>query len=186
MPLDYKYERTQTGTLPIDVSSAKDWLKIGTNEDNDTIQRLLEAAVQWGEHHVGRDFRANTYTLRLDCFTDRILLRKSEIASITTITYTLATVPTAVATSVWALKKGRQFSEIILKPDQIWPTDQDEGESGILITFLTGVPRKIEEYKQATLQLLAYLYENRGDCAVDEAAKKSGAYTMYGGRVERI
>ena len=187
MPLTYHYELTDNGALPIKVKEAKDYLKVDNDTDNTLIQNLLATVVQYGERYTGRDFRVKTWKLVTDCFEDRILLRKSEIASVTSVKYTLLGTLTTIATSVWTLKIGHQFSEVILKDGQTWPADLDEVESGIEIIFVTQIPRYIEAMKTGVFEHLAFLYQNRGDCDVNVAALKSGATEKYDqGRIPRI
>lgn len=188
MPLQYRYELTTPGELPFDLKYAKDYLKNkDITTDDDILQDMIVAVVQSAERYTGRDLRAKTWKLINDCFEDRTLLRRSQVASITSIQYTLLGTLTAIATSVWYLKKGYQFSEILLKENQSWPTDLDDIEAGIEIVFLTSIPRYIEEYKSGLLRHLAYFYQNRGDCDIDSAIKKSGAFESYNhGRIARI
>lgn len=186
MPLDYRYEVTTAGTLPIDLAVAKKYLKIDGGSDNSVIQDLIATVIQWGERHTGRDFRVKTWKLFLDCFQERILIRKSQVNTITSIQHIVSDSLVTVASTVYQFKKGYQFSEILLRFDQVWPINTDEIEAGIEIIFVTKIPRNIESYKSAALQHLAYLYENRGDCSTDEAAKASGAIETYGSRIPRI
>ncbi len=186
MPLPYRYQELDSGDLPFDIGDAKKYLKIEGSADNAVLQNLITTVVQWGERHTGRDFRIKNWRLILDCFDDRILIRKSPVASITTFKYTLLTVLTTIASTVYQFKQGHQFSEVLLRCDQEWPNDLDKIEAGIQIEFATAVPRQMVSYKQAALQHLAYLYENRGDCSVDKAAKKSGALNTYGTIIPRV
>ncbi len=189
MPLNYRYELIDNGDLPITLKRAKEYLKLesANDSDNSTIQDMIATVIQHGERYVGRDFRPKTWVLTLDGFVDRICLRKSQVASITSVKYLVSGTLTSIATSVWYLKKGYEFSEILLKDGQTWPTDIDTIEAGIEIIFVTETPRYIEQYKIGALEHLAYLYQNRGDCDVGVAARKSGATEKYDqGRIQRI
>ena len=187
MPLTYRYELSNSGTLPLTAKYAKEYFKLDTDADNAVIQDMVATVVEFAERYTGRDMRPKTWKLWLDCFEDRILLRKSQVDSITTVKYMVDDSLVTIATSVWYLKKGYQFSEILLKDGQTWPTDIDEVESGIEIIFVTQTPRYMEQYKIGMLEHIAYLYQNRGDCDVDSAALKSGATEKYDqGRIPRI
>jgi hypothetical protein len=175
------------GKLPITTKQAKDYLKLDSDSDDEFLQKLITSVVQFGERYTGRDFRANSWTLTIDCFEDRILLRRSQVATVSDITYLLSSVPTSIAPSVWYLKKTYGFSEVLLSDGQCWPTDGDKIEAGIVISFTTEPPRYLEEYCVGALRHIAFLYQNRGDCGVNEAAKKSGAIGLYAqGRIQRI
>jgi uncharacterized phiE125 gp8 family phage protein len=187
MPLNYRYELSSNGTLPITLESAKKYLKIENSADNEVIQDMIAAVVQFAERYTGRDMRAKTWKLVTDCFEDRILLRKSEVATVTSVKYLVDDSLSTIADTVYYLKKGHQFSEVVLRSDQVWPTDLDAIESGIEIIFVTQTPRYIEETKVGTFEHLAFLYANRGDCDVNSAALKSGATEKYDqGRIPRI
>jgi uncharacterized phiE125 gp8 family phage protein len=187
MPLTYTYTLNDTGTLPITLKQAKAYLKVDSDADNSVIQDMIAAVVQYGERYSGRDMRAKTWQLVIDCFEDRILLRKSQVASITSIKHTVSGSLDTIADTVYYLKAGYQFSEILLQEDQEWPTDSDAVEAGIQIIFVTQTPRYIESYKMGAFEHLAFLYANRGDCDVNVAALKSGATEKYDqGRIQRI
>lgn len=187
MPLTYTYTLTDNGTLPITLKQAKAYLKVDTDADNAVIQDMIAAVVQFAERYTGRDMRPKTWQLELDCFEDRILLRKSQVASITSVKYIVSGSPVTIDSSVYYLKSGYQFSEVLLQADQVWPDDLDEVEAGIEIIFVTQAPRYIEQYKIGALEHLAFLYANRGDCDVNSAALKSGASEKYDqGRIQRI
>lgn len=159
------YERTDAGSIPVDLKAAKAHLKLETSADDDLLTDLLEVAADFVEEYVGRDYRANTWELRLDVFCDRIFLRRDPVASITSIKYQDEDdVEQTVATSVYYLKKGASSSEILLQPDQEWPSDVHEREQSILVTFETEAHRSLGRARAAILRLVAFLYENRGDC----------------------
>lgn len=187
MPLTYRYDLTDNGDSPITLERAKGYLKVDGSDDNVVIQDLIATATQFGERYTGIDYRVKTWKLVFDEFEDRILLRKSKVATITSIKYLVDDSLVTIDSAVYSLKIGTQFSEVLLASDQSWPTDMDEVEAGIEIIFVTGIPRYIEEYKTGILNHLAYMYQNRGDCDAEEAAKKSGATEKYGqGRIARI
>jgi len=183
----FTYELSIVGTLPITVKRAKSYLKVETDEDNILLQDMIATTVRFAERYMGRDLRQNTWKLIIDKFTDRICLRKSQVRSITNVKYTVDAALVTIANTVYYLKKGYGFSEVLLQDGKTWPTDLDEIEAGIQITFITEIPRHIEQYKLGVLEHIAFLYQNRGDCDVDSAAVKSGAVQLYGqGRIQRI
>ena len=187
MPLPYTYALNEEGTLPIAVKDAKAYLKIENDAELAIIQNLIATVVQYAERYTGKDMRAKTWQLTYDGFEDRTLLRKSQVASITSVKYTVSGALVTIADTVYYLKKGQQFSEVLLQDDESWPTDMDEVESGIQIIFVTETPRYLAQYKIGMFEHLAFLYQNRGDCDVNSAAIKSGATEKYGqGRIQRI
>jgi uncharacterized phiE125 gp8 family phage protein len=179
------YELVTAGTLPISLNTeAKPHLKVESNVDDALITNLLHAVTSYAEASTGRDYRANIWKLWQDDFGadtgGRILLRKCPVNSITSIKYMVSTLQT-IADTVYYLKKGSVWSEILLKEDQEWPSDMDDVESGIEIIFATVAHRQTERAKMGMLKHLAHLYQNRGDCDVSDAAAKSGADEVYRG-----
>jgi len=183
----YELDLNSVGDLPITLKVAKRYLKVENDEDNAIIQDMIATVVQFAERYTGRDLRKNIWKLIIDEFADRILIRKSQVNTIDQIQYTVGGVLTTIASTVFILKKGYGFSEVLLREDQEWPDDLDEVEAGIEITFATQIPRYIEQYKSGVLEHLAFLYQNRGDCDVNSAALRSGASQLYDqGRIQRI
>ena len=185
---DQLYELTTPGAVPLKLEVVKSYLKLSkdNDEDNDLLNLYLVAAVGHAEQYIGRDLRINAWTLLQDDFEDRILLRRDPIASITDVERLVSGVFVSVAnpTTTYYLKKGVQVSEILLLPDQSWPTDGDAAdgrEHTIRVTFKTQAHARVEQAKLGILRIVAYLYENRGDCdpKTGSAVKLSGAATLY-------
>ncbi len=174
----------------VELDVAKAHLKVSTKVDDDLIVNLLRTALEYAESETGRDYRANTWVLLIDEFADRICLRKSPVASITRIQYTVATAYDALVSSpTYYLKKGRQFSEVLLVDGQTWPTDLAKVEAGIKITFTTEADRYLERAKVGMLRHLAHLYQHRGDYEAKGSAIKSGAKALYdqpGMKISRV
>ena len=175
------YELSTPGSPPISRQQVKDWLKLSTDADDKLISGLIETAVVFGENYTGREFRANTWTLKLDCFTTRIELRRDPVASVTSVKYNdEAGDAQTVSSGDYYLKKLTQMSEILLVPDADWPADDiSEREQFITIEFVTEAYRSDESVRDALLRHIAHLYENRGDCSTEDAAKASGAVFIY-------
>ena len=196
------YSLKAAGPIPVTLAEAKPYLKIPSTieADDDFITSLLESAADFAEKYTGRELRANTWTLFLDVFSDRICLRRDPIASITSVKFLDDTSPTAVQRTVPAstyyLKKGVQASEILLQPDQEYldeltpATTLNEREQSIEIEFLTEAYRCLAQAKTGILRHFAFLYENRGDCDPENAAdsaKRSGASILYDSlRIARV
>lgn len=185
------YELITKGDNPFDKKEAKDYLRVDHSDDDSVISMQSFAVIQYAENMTGRDFRANTWKLFLDSFEDRICLQRSPVASITSVQNTIAGTLTTVPTSVYYLKKGYQWSELLLLDGQEWPTTGDDvlttNEHTIEVVFKTGIVAFIDEIETAMLSQLAYLYSNRGDCTAKEASKESGAEEVYDHfRIDRI
>lgn len=173
------YELVDRGQVPINVDDVKAFLRVDGGDEDDVIQGLIVAACVDAEVYMGRDIRANTWRLYIDEFEDRICLRRSPVTSITSVKYTVSDVLQTIATSVWYLKKGHQWSELLLKSGQVWPTDLDDIEAGIQIEFVTGEPRDIERILEGVKRHVAAMYSNRGDYESKNLMVESGAVNYY-------
>jgi uncharacterized phiE125 gp8 family phage protein len=160
------YVRTEEGKPPVKVDEARGHMRLHSEDDDDLISQLILTASDAVESYARRDFRENTYELLLDEFADRICLRRDVVASITSITRLVDGEEATVADTVYYLIRGVQASEILLQSGQTWPTDTDDREQAIKVTFVTEAHTRLESAKSAILRLVAHLYENRGDCAV--------------------
>jgi uncharacterized phiE125 gp8 family phage protein len=186
------YNLKTEAASPIDLATAKAYLKVTSTSDDTLIQILIDAVTQWGEKYTTRDFRAKTWELFIDAFADRIEMRRSPVDTIDTVTRLVLGTPTAVAAAVFYLKKGTQFSEVLLNDGQEWPTDVDEREQAIEIEFSTVAFACLDSIKDAILLHLAHVYTNRGDCGFDSdavmnAAAQSGATIIYNQiRISRV
>lgn len=189
-PIDYSLV-TGTSTLAVSLTNVKEWLKIPSSltVDNNLITALILAATGYFEKITGRDLIIKTYKTYLDDFPcidglnyytgisslapqyhdNGIVLRKSKLQSITSIQYYKNGVLTTWDSSNYYITDLSDYSAIYLVAGKEFPTDVDIRKQAIIITFVAGygssdasVP---EDVKQALLQFIAYLYENRGDCA---------------------
>lgn len=189
--------RLTKGNDPIDLGTAKLFLKVDTSDDDVLIRQMLDVAIEYAQSYTGREYRSDTqWRLLLDEFADRICVQKSDVASITSIEYLVSSVWTAVATSVYYLKRNVLWPEILLADDQVWPTDLDTIEHGIRIDFTTQPHEpSVEQVKMGILRHVASMYADRGDseplvagnamgsqfplAMFDDSARRSGAQQFY-------
>ena len=174
------YELVSAAASPVTLAVMKSYLKITSTADDTLIQSMIDAATEWGEKYTGRDFRAITWKLLLDCFTDRIELRRDPVASVTAVKHLVSGSLVTVDSTVYYLKKLVQSSEILLNEDQAWPTDSDNREQTIEIEFVTEGYRCQESIIDAIERTVAFWYRNRGDCpGASDAARRTGATIIY-------
>lgn len=203
------YELVGFGNPPVTITEMKAWMKVTATSEDNLITALISAATQWGEKYTGREFRANKWKLLLDSFSDfsntserfiqehlgtnagfkringasdRIELKRDPVDKDepVVITHLVDTSPVTVPSTDYYLKKYTQSSEILLFEDKEWPTDTDNREQAIEITFTTKAYRCLEEIKCAIQMHVTNLYTNRGDCPDSaKAAQESGATMKY-------
>lgn len=174
------YEMITAGNSPIVLAVANEY--VCAESDDAIVQMLIDSCTQWGQRYTQRDFTANQYTLLLDCFENPIELRRNPIAVIDSVEYFKEGSLETVAPSVYKLKLGVQVSSLILKKDQTWPTDVDEEEQSIKISFTTKAvgPDKLDMAKIAILRHVAYMFENKGDCgSCEDCADVAQVKTLY-------
>jgi len=172
------YQRVSVAASPVSLADMKSYLKITTTADDALIQAMIDAATEWGEKYTGRDFRAITWDLLLDCFTDRIELRRDPVASVTTVKHLVDAVLVTVPAATYYLKKLTQSSEILLNEDQEWPTDTDNREQAIEIRFVTEGFQCQESIIEAIKRHVAFWYRNRGDCADCKGSAEGAGVTI--------
>lgn len=182
------YKRVSAEASPVNLATMKSYLKITSTADDTLIQSMIDAATEWGEKYTGRDFRAITWDLLLDRFTDRIELRRDPVASVTTVERLVSGALVTVASTVFYLKKLVQSSEILLNEDQEWPTDADNREQVVEIRFVTEGYQCQESIIEAIKRHVAFWYRNRGDCAdCKGSAEGSGVTIIYNQfRISRV
>lgn len=175
------YNIVTNGTPPITLSEAKAFMKVTRASEDTLIKTFIDAATQYGQRYTGREFCANTWRLKLDCFETKIEILRSPIATLDSFTYKVAGVATAVPSANYYLKQGQTRSWIVLASGESWPTNGDEIEQGIVATFTTSAYAEgINQIKLALLRCVTYMYKNRGDCDdVGVAALMSGAAEVY-------
>ena len=174
------YKLKTAGASPLSVADAKAFMKVTSASEDTLITALINTATEFGENYTGREFRANTWILYLDEFATRIGIRKSPVATITSIKHLVSDILTAVSDATYYLKKFAICSEILLVSGSDWPTNTDDREQAIEIEFVTESYYRSAEILQALKLHVSFLYVNRGDCSCDSSsAKESGASLIY-------
>lgn len=171
------YQKVSVEASPVSLAPMKAYLKITAAADDTIIQAMIDAATEWGEKYTGRDFRAITWDLLLDKFTDRIELRRDPVDTITTVKHLVSGSLVTVDAAVFYLKKLVQSSEILLNEDQEWPTDTDDREQVIEIRFVTEGYRCQDSIIDAIERMVAFWYRNRGDCPNVKASAEGAGVT---------
>jgi uncharacterized phiE125 gp8 family phage protein len=175
------YTVIDNGETPVCLEDMKTYLKVNTSSDDALIESLINACTSWSEKYSGRDFSPKTWELLIDCFADRIELKRSPIDSITSVEHIVdgSFVLAGTVDVDFYLKKKIYASEILLFESKSWPTTTDDREQAIKVTFNTGQIDCLEQIEAAIKRCVAHLYRNRGDCCeIEDAAKASGTTTI--------
>lgn len=188
-PLNYTLV-TGAGALPVSLADVKTSLKVPSSitADDNLITALIKVAASSFEKATGRDLINKTYKTYLDAFPcgnslyyysgisslslnyndNGIKLRKSKLQSITSIKYYIDGVLTTWDASNYYFTDLPDYASIYLVENKTFPVI-DTRKQAVEIIFVVGYGTADtdmpEDAKQALLQMVSYLYENRGDCA---------------------
>lgn len=187
---------------PVSLAEAKAHLRVAHDSDDDLIAAHIAAARQMCEQHTGCAFINRTFKLYLDRWSGSplsqwwdgvveaadtnlldavLMLPKPPLQSVTAIrTYDAGGVASVFSASGYLVDAVSKPGRIVLADGASVPSPLRK-VNGVEIEFIAGygasasfVPQVL---RQAVLQLVAYLYENRGD---DPAAglQASGAANL--------
>lgn len=157
-------------TLPLTINEVKEHLRLDKTDttENALLKVLIIAATEYAEKYTKRDFITRTYETLRDCFLNTLEIRRNPIQEITKVEYLQSGILVTVSTDVYFLAISNTFPHLTLKENQVWPTDEDQQEQAVKITFKSGygntsssVPDSLRE---GLMQHIASMYENRGDC----------------------
>lgn len=187
--------KTEAPDPIVTLAFVKSYLRLDVDEtlDDEILNFLIKTCTSWGESYTGRDFRPRTWTMIQDCFPkwpNSTVLRRDRIDEIVNIKYIDdKNVEQTISNDIYYLKKDPQSSQILLKIDKEWPDDILAEEQQITIEFKTetlGIYQ--EEAVLGVIRLIAYMFENRGDCGTcKECADISGAKDVFNEfRIARI
>ena len=209
----YTYKVTAPPEVtPITLSEVKSFAKISTTTDNSLITMMIEAATEQAEKFTRRDFITRTYKTfrdsfpgdfqglrsmvhRVNAFTDSgnhgFEIRRSPLQSIESVKYIDTTgAVIVIPTTVYYSTLEEDYSTLLTQQGQSWPDDEAEQLQVITVEFKTGFGDEATDIpgdiRNALLQHVTWLYENRGDCDdgtnIPPAAKRT--YLQY--RIENL
>lgn len=192
---DYKkawdyFVESGPAVLAVPLADVKTWLKVTTSDLDAEITALIEGATATAEHITRRDLINKGYRTFRDNFSDmetsygnyaalipysrrnpgynEIELRRSRLQTVDNIEYLKDDVWTAVDAAIYYSTLETEYSRVLLKDGQSWPTDIDNREQAVRIDFTAGygdaaadVPADI---KTAIKQHVANAFANHGDC----------------------
>ncbi len=172
------FERTVAASIhPISRADAKTHLRVDHTDEDDYIDTVIAAAVDYAENYTDRQFITATWVARMDEFPttgDNIELRKNPIASITSIQY----VDTNGTTQTWSsanYETDLKSNVARIRPisTESYPSTKDQ-LNAVTVTFISGygsaasdVPGDI---KHALKLIIAYLYDNRDTVTFDDGS----------------
>jgi len=158
---------------PISLDEVKEQLHISCNDTSDDLYftLLIDAVTTCAETYTQRTFINTTFKTYRDRFMVEMVLTRSKLQSVTSVSFLKDDVLTPVDSSIFSFTDETDFGRIFLKNGESWPSDVDFHPQAIVIIFVAGfgpsasdVP---EDLKLAMKNHIASLYANRGDCSDD-------------------
>ncbi|MCK5602297.1 head-tail connector protein [Candidatus Pacearchaeota archaeon] len=181
-----KYIITTDNTeLIVSLEDMKAYLKVDSSADDALITSMIITSQQLIERYIRRELLNKTFTMFLDFFpyykaygstiegnfnNYTIQVKRSKLNTLNSIQYFTDNVLTTLDASLYDFTVDNDYSRIyLLDRSALWPTT-DERKQSVQIEFIAGygdaasdVP---EALKTAIKIIVAYMYENRGDCVV--------------------
>lgn len=152
----------------ITASEFKTHARVYHTQDDTYIATLILVATQCIEHETRRALINRSFTLQLEGFpADReIILPRSPLSSVTSVTYTDTSGATqTVSSGDYHTYSVNGVGRVMLKSTASWPSTQDTGNLDVSVNFTAGygatsasVPVAL---KQAVLLQATHLYDNR-------------------------
>lgn len=163
---------TDAITEVVTLAEIKAFLRIDGNDFDNILTPFIKVSRQIGEKITGREFVEKEFKTYLDYFPSSnycgIELRKSKLKSITSIQYyDESNVLQTLDANDYYFTDSPEYSSIYLKKDKSFPNTYDKKQA-VIITFKADYPNRPEAIKQACLSVCSYLFENSGDCIIDE------------------
>jgi len=173
------YTYKQTGTprtiRPIELADLQAHAKIDFVDTGQTdyINFLIDAAVDAAERFTNRSFINQTWKTYRDFFTAFITLRRGTNAIVNSFKYfNTSNILTVVPADSYYVSVQNPYSSIVFKMDSQFPGDVLLQQNCIEIEFTAGYgAAKIDVpfgLRMLLLQHVTWLYENKGNCPVDE------------------
>ncbi len=164
---------TPPAVEPVSLAQAKAHLKIDTSDDDALIAPLIAAARARAEWHTGRALVTQNWIQHLDAWPSSgiVEIPLPPLQSVTSVTvYARDDSAWVMSPSLYTVDAVSAPARLALKPDTPPPTNL-RTVNAIAIAFTAGygdgaadVPPLL---KEAILELIAFLYENRGEAPVE-------------------
>jgi uncharacterized phiE125 gp8 family phage protein len=158
---------------PVTLAQAKAHLKVDTADDDALITALIAAARARTEWHTGRALVTQSWMLYLDRWpSDGIVeIPLPPLQTVTSLTaYARDGSALVIDAAHYVVDFASAPGRLVLKPDYAPPTDL-RAANAIALAFTAGygdaaadVPAML---KQAILEIVAFLYENRGEAPAE-------------------
>jgi len=167
--------KTAPTVEPVTLDEAKLHLKVDSADDNPLITALIATARELAERETKRAFVTQIWELILDTAGGEIEVPKPPLQSVESITVIdKEGGETVVDASKYDVDKAQNsYGRVRLRSGSSWPAHR--GFASFIVEFKAGYGNAAadvpEALKQAILQLIAHLYENRESVEVPAGVK---------------
>jgi len=165
----------------ITLAEIKTFLRIDGNDFDSILTPFIKVSRQIGENITGREFVEKEFKLYLDTFPqcNGIEVKRSKLKSITSIQYyDVNNALQTLSSADYYFTNDADYSSIYINNDKTFPTTYERNQA-VIITFKADYPNRPEAIKQACLSVCSYLYENAGDCVIDNNSLFKSLFFPY-------
>lgn len=173
------------GTRFVSNTDARAFLRLEVVDIDDAeLEAFIDAAQAATERFTRLTLFTTEFATTRDFFGPPFELKRAPLIATVSITRLVLNVATAVTATVFKdINVGvLNYGSIVLKADQIWPSDQDHEERTIEIKFNAGFGAASTDLPpdliQGMLRVLADMVENRGDCDAQGATISNGGKAL--------
>lgn len=165
---------------PVTVAEMGEHLRLDSDvltAETALLTAMIKSATRIAENWTKRTLVVSTYTAYLDYFYPcaEYTIRRGPLISIESIEYYIDDVLTEWANTNYRITVSDDFSKLVAVDS--WPTDVDDREQAIKISFTAGYPDDTtpdpdastvyQDIKEAIKQHVASMWTKRGDCSQD-------------------
>ena len=153
------YELQNTITDPVSLADAKAYLRVDFTKDDALITNMISTAIKWGEAYTARQFSNHQWIAYFDSDESGcIKLQRSPLTTLTSVETSSDGAYSAYTDFILKQKSG--YSDIILNTSV---TLDDTVAYTFKVTFESGYADIPPMLKDAVLEHVSFLYENRAD-----------------------
>ncbi len=159
-----QYVLDSSGANPIDVDTAKSWLKVTHSYEDDLITSIVDSALSFAEEYTGMAFRDQSWFLYASAAELALGIRivKTPFAGISSIVITLDDDTTLTLSEDQYSLSVNAIRTVLTLTDENAIDDASSDYAAVEISFTvsSSMPAHIEN---AVKMLISFMYENRGD-----------------------
>lgn len=164
---------SRAAVLPVSLAEVKSHLNIDSTftADDALLTALISVAIDAFDHYTHQTLISSSFLTKRDCFERCTILKRAPLVTITNLTYIdLDGVSQTVAVDEYKAVDDYPFGRMYLT-DEFTNKEVAGYPSQISITFSAGMFDDADDVyvdiKQGLLQLIALLYNVRGDCPAE-------------------